>query len=96
MAMGKAVVSTSIGAEGIHASDGREILIADDSAGFAAAAERLLDDEPLARGLGQAGRALVTARYSWTSASDELDRFLAAVVASEAREGERVPAARGR
>ncbi|MFA7534522.1 MAG: glycosyltransferase family 4 protein [Desulfuromonadales bacterium] len=65
MAMGKAVVSTAIGAEGLEYTAGRDILIADAPAAFADAAIACLDDIDLRRRLGAAGRALVAARYDW-------------------------------
>jgi polysaccharide biosynthesis protein PslH len=50
MAYGKAIVSTSIGAEGIHAVDGRNIILADEPAGFTKAViDLLLHDEKRAR-----------------------------------------------
>jgi len=78
--MGTAVVSTTIGAEGIGAEPGREILIADDPAAFAAACARILDEDGLAARLGAAGRALVEARYSWTAAGAGLERFVGEIV----------------
>jgi len=64
-AMGKAVVSTSLGAEGLDVVDGEDLVLADDPAGFAGAALALLRDRERAASLGRAGRALVEARYSW-------------------------------
>jgi len=75
MAMGKPVVSTTIGAEGIVATPGRDILLADDPGAFAAAVGRVLDDPDLARRLGAAGRALVEKHYSWTAVAGDLERF---------------------
>ncbi len=64
-AMGKPVVSTSIGCEGLDAVDGRNILIRDDPKAFANAMLAVLEDEALARRLGQAGRATAEQQYSW-------------------------------
>ncbi|MGH7658008.1 MAG: glycosyltransferase family 4 protein, partial [Gemmatimonadales bacterium] len=64
-AMGKAVVSTRVGCEGLAVNDGENILIADDSAAFAAAVSRLLRHEDLRRRIGLAARRLVEERYSW-------------------------------
>jgi glycosyltransferase involved in cell wall biosynthesis len=74
MAAGKAVVTTTIGAEGIDVRDGVNALIADDAEGFAAAIESLLSDPERARAIGGAGRALVETRYS----ADALTRGLLA------------------
>lgn len=76
MAMGRPVVSTTIGAEGLEVEDGRELLVADGPEAFAAAVRRVLADEPLARSLGAAGRALVERRYGWPAIASDLERFL--------------------
>ena len=73
-AMGKAIVSTSIGCEGLDARDGENILIRDDSAGFAAAVQGVLTDPALRGRLGAAGRATVERRYSWEAIGEEMNR----------------------
>jgi glycosyltransferase involved in cell wall biosynthesis len=75
MSMGRPVVSTSLGAEGISAEPGKDILLADDAASFAAAVGRVLDGPALASQLGTRGRALVEKQYSWEAASGRLERF---------------------
>ncbi len=65
MAMGKAIVSTSLGAEGIGASDGREILLRDDPEAFAEAVTSLLADGARRRSLGEAARKFVEERFDW-------------------------------
>jgi len=65
MAAGKAVVSTTIGAEGLALTPGRDVVIADSAVEFAAAVRALLADRGQAARLGQAARALVEARYGW-------------------------------
>jgi glycosyltransferase involved in cell wall biosynthesis len=79
MAMGRPVVSTTLGAEGIEAAPGRHLLIADDDASFAAAVGRVLDDAPLADELGRAGRALVEERYSWDAAARSMEALYRSV-----------------
>lgn len=64
-AMGKAVVSTSIGCEGLDAQDGCNILIRDDPERFADAVRSVLRDAPLRRRLGSEGRRTVERHYSW-------------------------------
>jgi polysaccharide biosynthesis protein PslH len=64
-AMGKAVVSTSIGCEGLDAVDGENILIRDDPGEFAAAVLAVLADGSLRERLGRAGRRTVEKSYSW-------------------------------
>lgn len=66
MAAGCAIVTTSIGIEGIEAVQGRDVIIADDAPSLAAAVVSLLGD-PDARGrLGAAARRLVEERYDWS------------------------------
>jgi glycosyltransferase involved in cell wall biosynthesis len=48
MAMGKAIVSTTLGAEGIEAVSGRDLLIEDEPVRFASAVSRLLAEPDLA------------------------------------------------
>ncbi|MHB1296943.1 MAG: glycosyltransferase family 4 protein [Gemmatimonadaceae bacterium] len=64
-AMGKAVVSTSVGCEGLQAVDGRNILIRDDPQEFAEAVVQVLGDQALRARLGAAGRRTVEETYSW-------------------------------
>jgi glycosyltransferase involved in cell wall biosynthesis len=64
-AMGKAVVSTSIGCEGLAAVDGENILIRDTPAAFAAAVCDILRDTERRRRLGRAARETVEQRYGW-------------------------------
>jgi glycosyltransferase involved in cell wall biosynthesis len=65
MAMAKAMVSTSIGAEGLAVTKGRDLLIADDAPAFAAGILQLLRDPELRRRYEQAAAALA-ARYDWS------------------------------
>jgi glycosyltransferase involved in cell wall biosynthesis len=76
MAMGKAIVSTSLGAEGLVAVPGRDLLIADEPAAFADAVIDLLEHPDRATRLGVAGRALVEERYAWSRAARELEDFI--------------------
>ncbi len=75
MAMARPVVSTPLGAEGIEARHGVELLLADEPAAFAAAVARLLADPAQGDRLGRAGRALVEERYSWGASADRWERF---------------------
>jgi glycosyltransferase involved in cell wall biosynthesis len=64
-AMGKAIVSTSVGCEGLSAVDGVNILIRDTAESFADAATQVLSDAGLRARLGRAGRETAERRYSW-------------------------------
>jgi glycosyltransferase involved in cell wall biosynthesis len=75
MAMGKAIVSTTLGAEGIDVTDGENVLLADASDAFAAQVGRLLDDPRLVQRLGSAARQLVETRYTWQASVCALEGF---------------------
>ena len=78
MASGKAIVSTTLGVEGIPVADGRELLLADTPGAMAAAVLRLLHDGgPLHAELGRHGRALVASQYGWAQIVPRLERVYA-------------------
>jgi glycosyltransferase involved in cell wall biosynthesis len=76
LAMGKAVVSTTIGAEGLRVKDGENIVIRDGPREFAEAVLACLDDEALARRIAGRGRELVLRSYRWDELGQELSDFL--------------------
>ena len=65
MAMAKAMVSTSIGAEGLDVTDGRDLIIADDAATFASSILQLLRD-PESRRSYERNAAALAARFDWS------------------------------
>jgi glycosyltransferase involved in cell wall biosynthesis len=75
MSMAKAVVSTSVGCEGIDVTHDEHLLIVDESRAFAGAVLKLLVDRPRRLELGRAGRALVERRYRWDSVVARLESF---------------------
>lgn len=77
MAMSKAVVSTTVGAEGLPVSGGEHLVVADDATTFAAEVVSLLRDVDRRRRLESAARTLVVAHYDWSVAAAVLDRALA-------------------
>jgi sugar transferase (PEP-CTERM/EpsH1 system associated) len=64
-AMGKAIVSTSLGCEGLESQSGREIEIADQPEDLAARVVELLGDRERRLRLGKAGRARAEAEFAW-------------------------------
>jgi glycosyltransferase involved in cell wall biosynthesis len=72
MAMGKAIVSTTIGCEGIAAKNGEHLLIADSPFEFAQAVIKLLKDETLRRKLGKQARLLAQREYAWQKSQAKL------------------------
>jgi sugar transferase (PEP-CTERM/EpsH1 system associated) len=78
MAMGKAIVSTTIGAEGLPVADGLHLSIADDAPGFARAVVHLLQNQTERARLGDAARHLVMERYDWAAVGGHLEAALVA------------------
>jgi glycosyltransferase involved in cell wall biosynthesis len=85
MAMGKAIVSTTLGAEGIAAVPGRDLLIEDDPAAFGDAVSRLLAEPDLAARIGQSARQLVVEQYSWSGAARALEGFYRRIMEADWR-----------
>jgi sugar transferase (PEP-CTERM/EpsH1 system associated) len=76
MAMGQAVVSTTVGAEGLPVVDGEHALIADGPRAFADAVVSLLRDSRRRQALGAAARKFVVDHYDWSVAARVLDAAL--------------------
>ncbi|MGH7507184.1 MAG: glycosyltransferase family 4 protein, partial [Longimicrobiales bacterium] len=76
LSLEKAVVSTTVGAEGLELRSGTHALIADEPAAFADAVCRLLEDPALGRKLGRAGRTLVREHYDWRVIEGQLNAAL--------------------
>ena len=79
LAMARPVVATPQAAEGLHAEPGRELLLAGDAAGFAAAIAGLLRDPARAAALGAAGRAYVRRAHDWAATLAPLDAAISAL-----------------
>jgi len=87
LAMGKATVTTTVGAEGLPVRKGREVVVADGAGDFAAEVVDLLEDPERRRRLGKAGRQLVVEDFSWERVACEFVRLCSgAVVARRERE----------
>ena len=80
MAMGKAVVSTTMGAEGLPVQHGENIILADDPADFSSQVVQLLRDPQRRAQLGQAARQLVDQHYGWPSVAAHFDQIIQGVV----------------
>jgi glycosyltransferase involved in cell wall biosynthesis len=81
------VVATSVGAEGIEATDGVEILLRDDPQRFAEACVTLLRDRTLRRALSDAAHALFEERYRWEPVQEKVAALAAAVASGGAVAG---------
>jgi len=76
MAMGKAVVSTTVGAEGLPVVDGTHVVIADQPDAFAHAVVALMRDPVRRAALESAARTLVMERYDWSAVAGDLESAL--------------------
>lgn len=72
MSMCKAVVSTTIGAEGIEYTNGKNILLGDEPQDFADRVLQLLNNHQTSDELGVAARKLVCDRYDWNIIGQKL------------------------
>jgi polysaccharide biosynthesis protein PslH len=71
MALGKAVISTSIGAEGISFADHKNIMIADTPEQFADSILQLQNDKNKIFSLGEQARKLITENHNYNSVLNE-------------------------
>ena len=82
MAMGKAVVSTTIGAEGLVYTPGEHLLVADEPAAFAEAVVSLLEASQLRSRLGQSALRLVNDCFSAETVARQFESILSSVLES--------------
>ena len=77
MSMAKAVVSTTVGAEGLPVTPGRDIVIADEPDSFAAAVVDLIRNSDTRRRIEAAARQIVVKRYDWSAVAHDFESALA-------------------
>lgn len=75
MAAGKAVVTTTVGAQGIDYTDGENLLVADTPEQFAAQIKRLVADQEYCRSVGEAAARLVAEHYDVKRLTAQLLQF---------------------
>jgi polysaccharide biosynthesis protein PslH len=75
MSVGKAVISTSIGAEGINYTDGKDILIADSPEEFLDAIQLLYSDPHKTKKMGDNAKKLIANYHNSSKIIDELIQF---------------------
>jgi sugar transferase (PEP-CTERM/EpsH1 system associated) len=76
MSMAKAVVSTTVGAEGLPVTRGHDIVIADEPARFAQSVVHLIRGEAARRAIETAARQLVVGRYDWSAVALDFEAAL--------------------
>lgn len=74
------VVTTSVGAMGLEADIGKELLVADTPEDFAEQVIYLLDNEDLRKTFSQTARTRVETNYSWEAIGDRLEHVYAQAV----------------
>lgn len=84
LAMSKAVVSTSVGCEGLALAAGDNILVADSPRQFAAQVLQLLEHPDGAKRLGRCGRQFVEQHHEWPGLAARLTEVYQAAVAARA------------
>lgn len=72
---GLPVVSTTIGAEGLHYRHERNLLVADEPVGFSSAVQRLLTEPDVADCLAAAGRQTIEQHYDWRQVYQAWDQI---------------------
>ena len=82
-AMGRPMVSTSIGCEGLEAMDGKNILVRDGAEEFANGVEALLVDGTMRSAVGSAGRLTATGRYAWSVIAERVRTLYRQVAAGQ-------------
>lgn len=75
MAMERATVSTTIGAEGLPVIHGEDLVLADDPAAFAAAVIDLLQHPERATAMGRHAAERVRREFSWARATDVFEQI---------------------
>ena len=75
MAMEKAIVSTSIGVEGLRVTDGEDVLVADSPRAFAQAVLRALLEKDFAQTLARQAGDKVRREFGWQSVAESFSRI---------------------
>jgi sugar transferase (PEP-CTERM/EpsH1 system associated) len=79
MGMERAVISTTIGAEGLDVQNGEHIILADDPASFAESVVSLLRDPARAAAIGMSAATHVRTHFGWASVAEQFaERCLSA------------------
>ena len=82
MAAGAPVVATRYALGGLDATDGKNLLVAENAAEMAERVIALIENPAMAAAMGRRGRQLVEERYGWERAGAELERVYERAVAS--------------
>jgi len=87
MAIGRPIVATPLGAEGIPAQNEKNIILADNPESFSRGIERLLHDTNLYDQIRVRGRNLVEEKYAWEKGVQVLENILAGMMHKPPKNG---------
>jgi glycosyltransferase involved in cell wall biosynthesis len=76
MGAGVPLVATPVAVEGLEVASGKHCLVSDDPEGLAEALDTVLRDRGYAAQLGEAGRSLVSQRYTWRVMGNQFTRMI--------------------
>ena len=80
MAMGKPVVSTTIGTQGPDFQDQKHIVLADSPNQFALAIKTMLSDRTRSAKIAESGKKFVLDNYTWKNLGQQVDQFYRSIV----------------
>jgi glycosyltransferase involved in cell wall biosynthesis len=83
MAMGKAVVSTTIGAEGINVTNGKNIMLADDPDAFFDAVRKCVEDEAFCSNIGRNAKELIKTDHDNKKLITKLEGFYQSILSKQ-------------
>jgi glycosyltransferase involved in cell wall biosynthesis len=79
-AAGKAIVSTTIGAEGIDVNNEKHLLIANDEVSIVNAISKIFNDKNLMKHISENGYNLVCEKYSWSKIAEQFEKLYTLVI----------------
>lgn len=79
MALGKVIIATTIGAEGINCTSGKNILIADTPEEFSKAIIKCLNDKEFSKNIGDNAKKLIEEEYSNDTISERMVHFFQSI-----------------
>jgi len=76
--MGKPIVTTAAAVQGVSATPGEHLVVADSALSFAEGIKALFKDNAQREQLGNAAREFVMKHYDWTANMNQLNRLIIA------------------
>jgi glycosyltransferase involved in cell wall biosynthesis len=82
MAMGKAIVSTRAGVNGLDVENGRDVIVVEGAVAFAEGIDSLLSDEKERRSLEAEARRTAAEKYNWDAIAREQEALYRELIGS--------------